>query len=142
MKKIKEIARIIKKLIIFLLVFFSVVSIPFLIIAEAWDAIRYVLYFVGFMLSMHIHKTIIRNEKYMWYRWLVNSLIYRWHVFIFKQTFKKLSYNQKTRYHTDRIMQIENNPMWFDQYWFGRGLHNVLTNEIIKAHKENGVVFN
>ena len=82
----------IKKLIVWLLIFFSIVAIPFLIAAESWDTIRYILYFIGVMLAIHIHKTIIRNPEYMWYRWLVSSLIYRWHVFLFKQAFKNFSF--------------------------------------------------
>ena len=139
MKKIKKIAIMIKKLIVFLTIFILIISIPFLIAFEAWDIIRYILYFVALAVYIQIHKAIIKNPKFEWYRWLVNSFLYRWHIFLFKQTFKKFTYSQKTQYHTDRIIQIENNTMWFDKYWFGRGLQNELTNEMIKAHRENGL---
>lgn len=137
-QKFRLILKWIFKLIIALAVFISILSIPFLIAFKSWTLLKCILIFVGVAVYIQIHRAIIKKKKIEWYRWIVNSLIYRHNVYVFKRKFRNLSYTFKIRFHTDEIIRRVDDPRWYDKYWFGRGLDNVLNNEMIKWHNEQG----
>lgn len=133
-QKIRLIFKWIFKLAIALTVFFSVVAVPFLIAAEAWTPLKYISLFVALAIFIQIHKLVIKKKSFEWYRWLVNSLIYRWNVLILKWMFRRLAFNEKVKFHLLSVSKDESNSRWYDKYWFGRGIKRVIMNEMLKAH--------
>jgi len=77
-------------------------------------------------LIVFLHMRII---KWLPYRWLVNSIIYPYHAYLMRKSFRLMSGTKKI----DMWYEFQNR--WFADYWFGRKLIKILEDDIDRVFR-------